>query len=172
MLSTHPHNGVKIALQFYRMKRAKWDMEIILIVFLKKSLWQFGPFGPKMVRSHNFGSALSFFLILYNKRGQEVHEIVLVFFREKISFGTALSFEANVLLFDRAWSKLSQAIVTIGPLNSQDVISFMISTGSLNSQDSISQVNTWWILYRYYVMFMCGGQYSTEGPYGFVKKLP
>ena len=62
-------------------------MEIILIVFLKKSLWQFGHFGPKMVRSHNFGSALSFFLILYNKRGQEVHEIVLVFFREKFHLG-------------------------------------------------------------------------------------
>ena len=79
-------------------------MEIILIVFLKQSLWQFGHFGPKMVRSHNFGATLSFFLILYNKRGQEVHEIVLVVFQEKISFGAALSFEANFLLFDRAWS--------------------------------------------------------------------
>ena len=35
------------------------------------------------------------------------------------------------------WSKLSQATVTIGSLNSQDMIFFMIATGSLNSQDMI-----------------------------------
>ena len=39
----------------------------------------------------------------------------------------------------------------------------MITTGSLNSHDMISQVNLSCILYGYYVMFLCGGQNSTEG---------
>ena len=42
------------------------------------------------------------------------------------------------LLFIWAWSKLNQATVTIGSLNGQDIISFMITTGSLNSHDMIS----------------------------------
>ena len=42
------------------------------------------------------------------------------------------------------------------PLNSQDMISFMITTGSLNSQDMISQVNIYvmdmvWLLCDVYV---------------------
>ena len=35
-------------------------------------------------------------------------------------------------MFDWAWSKLSQATVTIGSLNSQDMITFMITTGFLS----------------------------------------
>ena len=42
------------------------------------------------------------------------------------------------LLFIWAWSKSNQATVTIGSLNGQDMISFMITTGSLNSHDMIS----------------------------------
>ena len=67
----HSHKSrsvVKIVLQFCTMKAAKRDMEIILMVFLKK-IWkydsgQLGLSGPKMVRPHNFGLALqiSFFL--------------------------------------------------------------------------------------------------------------
>ena len=51
-------------LQFCTMKEVKRDMEIIVIVFLKKkkklfeAIWSF---GPKMGSSRNFGSALSFF---------------------------------------------------------------------------------------------------------------
>ena len=48
-----------------------------------------------------------------------------------------LIFLGHFLLFDWAWSKLSQATVTIGSLNSQDMISFMITAGSVNSQDMI-----------------------------------
>ena len=66
-------SALKIALQFCTMKGPKRDMEIILMVFLKKSyLEQLGHFSLKMVRPHNFESALTFFL--HNKRGQEVHE--------------------------------------------------------------------------------------------------
>ena len=51
--------------------------------------------------------------------------------------------------------KLNQAIL-IGPLNSQDMISFIVTTGSLNIQDMISQVNIYvmdiaWILCDVYV---------------------
>ena len=46
-------------------------------------------------------------------------------------------FLGHFLLFDWAWSKFIQAIVIIGSLNSQDMISFMITTGSLNSQEMI-----------------------------------
>ena len=48
-----------------------------------------------------------------------------------------LIFLGYILLFDWAWSKLSQATVTIQSLNSQDMISFMITTWSLNNQDMI-----------------------------------
>ena len=50
-------------------------------------------------------------------------------------------------MFDWVWSKLSQVTVTIG---------------SLNSQDMISQVNVYVAdtVLRYYVMFMYGGPYS------------
>ena len=72
------------------------------------------------------------------------------------------------LRFDRAWSKLSQATVTIGSLNSQDMISFMITTGSLNNQDMIRilkqsghDFSGKHLCDGYYVM--CGGQNSTEG---------
>ena len=37
---------------------------------------------------------------------------------------------------DWAWSNLARALL-IGSLNSQDMISFMITAGSLNSQDMI-----------------------------------
>ena len=71
--SQNSGSALKIALQFCTMKEAKRDMEIILMVFLKKFyLEQLGHFGRKMVRPHNFESAVTFFL--HNKRSQEVHE--------------------------------------------------------------------------------------------------
>ena len=71
--SQNSGSALKIAVQFCTMKEAKRDMEIILMVFLKKSyLEQLGHLGRKMVRPHNFESALTFFL--HNKRGQDVHE--------------------------------------------------------------------------------------------------
>ena len=75
------------------------------IVFPKKSYSeQFGYFGSKMIWSHNFGSAVRFFLlILYNKKGQEVHEnCISCFLRKNVILD-------HFLLFDWAWSKLSQA---------------------------------------------------------------
>ena len=48
---------------------------------------------------------------------------LLVLFREKKFIWDNLIFLGHFLLFDGAWPKLSQATVTIGPLNSQDMIS-------------------------------------------------
>ena len=78
------------------------------------------------------------FLILHNKRGQELHQNCISCFSSKSLIWGNLIFLGHFLLFDWASSKLSQATVTIGSLNSQDMISFMISTGSLISQDMIS----------------------------------
>ena len=62
-----------------------------------------------------------------------MHEsFISCFSKKKIIWGN-LIFLGHFLLFDWAWSKLSQATVTIGSLNSQDMISFMITTGSLSS---------------------------------------
>ena len=52
--------------------------------------------------------------------------------------------------------EIELATVTIGSLNSQDLISFMIATESLSSQDMIHQVNVYvmeivWILCDVYV---------------------
>ena len=69
-------------------------------------------------------------------------KILLVVFREKIHLGQLDLFLTwplgRFLQFDWAWSKLSDVAATIGSLNSQDMISFMITTGSLNSQNMIS----------------------------------
>ena len=59
-------------------------------------------------------------------------KVLLVVFRENF-----IHLKFHLGQFDRAWWKLSQATVNIGSLNSQDIISFMITTGSLNSEDMI-----------------------------------
>ena len=103
--------------------------------FWKKSYsGQFGHFGPKMVQSHNFWSALRFSFFNF-ARGQKVHEKFISCFPRKNLIGGNLIFLGHFLLFGWAWSKLPT--VTIGSLNSQDMISFMITTGSLDNQDMV-----------------------------------
>ena len=58
---------------------------------------------------------------------------ILVVFREKNSYGAIWSL-GLFLLFDWAWSMGARSHL-IGSLNSQDMISFMITTGSLNNED-------------------------------------
>ena len=88
------------------MKGAERDMEVILMVFLKKILFgAIWSFGPNMVRPHKFGSALSFFLILHNKKGQEVHESFISCFSRKNLIWGHLIFLGHFLLFDWVWSK-------------------------------------------------------------------
>ena len=65
-------------------------------------------------------------------------KILLVVFQKKIILGNLILL-GHFLLFGWAWSKLSKATVTIRSLNSQDIISFIITAGSLNSQNMIRQ---------------------------------
>ena len=62
---------------------------------------------------------------------------ILLFFEKKYGQFDLSQPLGHILLFDWAWSKLSQVTVTIGSFNSQDMITFMIATGSLNSHDMI-----------------------------------
>ena len=101
-------------------------------------------------------------------------KVLLVFFFSRKNFILGnLIFLGPFLLFDWAWSKLSQATVTIGSLNSQDMISFMITTASLNNQDMIrilKQSRNDFSSKHFcdgfcmnIIMFICGGEDSSEG---------
>ena len=70
------------------------------------------------------------------RANRDMKILLIVFWEKKFNWGN-LIFLGQFLLFDWAWWKLSQVIVTTGSLNSQDLISFMITTGSSNSQDMI-----------------------------------
>ena len=77
-----------------------------------------------MAYPDNSGLALRIFCRM--KGANRYMKILLVVFREN-SFGAI--FLGHFLLFDWAWSKFSQATVTIRSLDSQD----MITSGSLNN---------------------------------------
>ena len=90
-------------------------------------------------------------------------------------------FQGHFLLFDLAWSKLSQFTVTIVSINSQDMIAFMITTEFLKSQGMIRiliqsghdfsgeiyVMDNLWILYDDYVWRLNFNRWL----YGFVKLL-
>ena len=90
-------------------------------------------------------------------------------FREKKSFGQ-FDFLGYFLLFDWAWLKLSQATVTVGSLNSQDMISFMTTTGSLNSQDIIRIFKQSWYGFLGKHLSMIDFEFN-RGSYGLFVKL-
>ena len=101
--------------------------------------------GPKMAHPHNSGSALrAFFTFCRMKAANMYMKILLVVFWEQNSFGTIWSFQplGHFLLFDWAWSNWARSLLT-GSLNSQDMISFMITNGSLNSQGMIRTLKQW-----------------------------
>ena len=60
-------------------------------------------------------------------------------------------------MFDSMWLKLSQATVTIGCLNSQDMIKILKQSGI----DLSGKLNVVEPVLRYYVIFLNVGQYST-----------
>ena len=89
-----------------------------------------------MAYPYNSGSALRIFLKICRIEGANRYMKILFescFLRKNFIWGNVI-FLGHFLLFDWAWSKMSQATVTTGSLNNQDMISFMITTGSLNSQ--------------------------------------
>ena len=127
-----------------------------------------------MTHPHNSGSALRIYKKFCRAKGANRYmKILLVVFQEKNVIWGSLIFLGHFLLFDWAWSKLSQATAAIESLNSQNMISFMITTGSLSSQcmvrilkQSRHDFSSKHLCDGYcmdIVMFMCVGQNSTEG---------
>ena len=125
----HPHHSgsaVRIVLQYCTMKGAKRDMEIILMVFLKKIFW-----GNLVILAQKWCVLITldllegFLKILDSERGKEVSEnFISCFSRKNLSWGN-LIFLGHFLLFAWAWSKLIQATITIGSLSSQGIYSFL-----------------------------------------------
>ena len=110
------------------------------MVFLKKYLIQ----GSIVILVQNwyvivtFSSGWRFLLILHNKRVQELHEnFVSCSFWEKNLIWRYLISLGDFLLLHWVWPKLSKAAVTNASLNSQDMITFMITDGFWNSQGMI-----------------------------------
>ena len=96
---------------------------------------------PKMAHPDNSETFKKFCRM---KRANRYMKILLVVFEEKNSFGEIWSFypSGHFLLLYWAWSNWARPLL-IGSLNSQDMISFMITTGSLNNQDMIRILKQW-----------------------------
>ena len=90
-----------------------------LIVFRAiLSFWNKGG----MVSSSLWVCSQVFSLILLSKKDQEVHEKFFSCFLRKTLIWGNLIFSGHSLMFDWVWSKLSQATVTIGSLEIQNMI--------------------------------------------------
>ena len=112
---------------------------------------------PKIAHPHNSGSALRIFLKFCSMKGANRYmKILLVLFRQNNSFWAIWSFYplGHFLLFDWAWSNWFRSLLT-GSLNSQDMISFMITSGSLISQDMIRILRQW--RHDFSGKYLCGG---------------
>ena len=125
-------SAVRIVLQFCTVKGTKRDMEIILLFFLQKDLIHgiFVIFAQKWYVIITFWICPWFFFLV-------LHNMLLVVLFEKNLIWRNLIILGHFLLFDWMCSKLIQATVTNGSLNSHDMISFMVTTGFWNSQDII-----------------------------------
>ena len=96
------------------MKGTKRDMEIILVVFLKETLYyseQFGHFGRKIL----WCPLLRFFIDFTQKkkRDQDVHQKFFSCFLRKNLFWDNLIFLSHFLMFDWVCSKLIQAMLLL-----------------------------------------------------------
>ena len=123
---------------FYNLKRAKRDLKIVLMVFLKKilfrAIWSFWPKNGTFLQLWIWSQV--FFLILNNEAGQQVHEnFISCFLRKNLIWG-------NFIFLDQ-FLTVCLGVVKIEPdycyywIFKQDMISFMITTGSLNSHGMI-----------------------------------
>ena len=90
-----------------------------LIAF--RAIWSFWNKGG-MVSSSLWICSQVFLLILLNEKDQEVYENFFSCFLRKTLIWGNLIFSGHSLMFDWVWSKLSQATITIGSLESQDMI--------------------------------------------------
>ena len=106
-----------------------------------------------MAHPHNSGSTIK---LCTMKGAHRYTKILLVVFWEKISFGANLIFLGHFLLYGWTWSELRQVIVAIVSLNSQDMISFMITNWSLKGHWTNSwhrSKNLFHVLYSYKWLF-------------------
>ena len=93
--------------------------------------------GLKMAHPGNSGSALRIFLKFCRMKGAKRYmKVLLVVFREKKIHLGQFDLFSLFLHFDCSWSDWAKPLL-IWYSNSQDMISFLITTGSLNSQDVI-----------------------------------
>ena len=99
-----------------------------------------------------------FLLILHNKRDQRFMKTLLLVF-EKSLIWVNLIFSGHFLMFDWVWSKQNQVTITIGSLKSQDMIKILKQSGHYFLVN-VYLVDT---VLRSYVMFVYGGDYSTQG---------
>ena len=86
-----------------------------------------------MTHPHNSGLTVRMFSKFAQSKG--ANRYMACCFSRKNFIRGKLIYLGHFLLSDWVWSKLSQATVSIGSLNSQDMISFMITTGAVNGQD-------------------------------------
>ena len=115
-------------------------MKVIIMVCSKKNLFRTnGPFlWLKMANPDNSWSAQRILLKFSRMKGADRFMKILLLFEKKFHLAQFDLFSLEAIFYsDWAWLKLSQVTATIGSLNSEDRITFMISAGSLNSQDMI-----------------------------------
>ena len=119
-------------------------MKVIMMVYIKKKIVQdkWAILLPKMAHPHNSGFALIFFK--WKGLINSYTKVLLVVFWEKNSFDVIWSFQScgHFLLFDCPWSNWAMPLL-IGSLNSQEMISLIITTGSWNSQGMICILKQW-----------------------------
>ena len=101
-------------------------MKVVIMVCTKKKIVQdkCAILGPKMAHPHNSGSAPRIFLKFSRMNREVIGTLKLFcFLRKNFILGNLIFLTlGHFLLFDWSLLKLSQATVTIGSLNSQDMI--------------------------------------------------
>ena len=131
---THSHNPESAI--FCTMKGTKRDMEIILMVFLFRFIQSDSVIFTQTFFVLNFGSFLSFLLILHNKSGQGHGSFTGCFLRKNLIWSILI-----ILGFFRSTVRLDLVKIEadhcycVRYLNGQGMNYFMITTGFLNSQD-------------------------------------
>ena len=112
-------------------------MKVIILVCIKKNFQdKWAILCLKMAHPGNSVSALRILLRFCRIKRANRYINILLFFEKKFHFGQFDLFNLEAIFccligHDWNWAR------SIGSLNSQDIITFMITAGSLNSQDII-----------------------------------
>ena len=90
-----------------------------------------------MAYADNSGSALTILFNFFKMKRANRYMKILLFFKENFIWSNLIFFALRPFFTLWLGMKLSQVTITIGSLNRQDIITFMINDGSLNSQDPL-----------------------------------